>query len=139
MSGNENKKEVHVETAKMTLKSNGNPVVVSVPRVRETLMIKFTHYCNCKKCTGKSPGDKGYGYASDGTKTVSGTLAAPKGYPYGTSIAWTDPQGAKRNGVVHDRGGAIKGNRIDIWVASHDDAIRLGVYTVEAVVIKPNN
>jgi len=38
--------------------------------------VKITFYCNCKICTGKSPGDPGYGDTASGKKACKGTIAA---------------------------------------------------------------
>jgi RHS repeat-associated protein len=38
----------------------------------ELYNVKITHYCNCKKCTGKNPSDPGYG------KTKSGKTSLPR-------------------------------------------------------------
>lgn len=113
------------------------PAAPDTTATTTTLTVKFTHYCNCKTCCGKDSDDPAYGITADGSTAGTGTLAAPKKYPFGTTITWTDPQGNDHTGTVHDRGGAIKGNRIDIWVSSHAEALRLGTYTVDATITIP--
>ena len=80
---------------------------------------KITAYCSCSKCCGKSAS----GYTSSGTKATAGrTVAASSALPFGTRV--------KINGkqyVVEDRGGAIQGNRIDIYMNSHSQALAWGV------------
>lgn len=80
---------------------------------------KITAYCPCSKCCGKYAN----GYTSSGTKATAGrTVAAPSNLPFGTKL--------KINGktyVVEDRGGAIKGNRIDLYVNTHSEALAWGV------------
>lgn len=77
-----------------------------------------SYYCTCVECCGKTNGI-----------TASGTQLTP-----GRTIA-TDwnviPEGTKViiNGhlyVAEDKGGAIKGNKIDIAVGSHEEALNLG-------------
>lgn len=114
----------------------GNPPDVKADK-GTTKDTKFTHYCNCKICTGKSPGDPAYGVTTDGSTAGTGTLAAPKTYSFGTTVTWTDPQGGTHTGTIEDRGGKIKGNRIDIWVPTHAEAIKLGTYTVPATFTPP--
>ena len=113
------------------------PPATSPAPAPEVKTVKFTHYCNCKVCCGKSPGDAAYGITADGSTAAAGTLAAPKAYAFGTTVTWTDPKGNAHDGVIHDRGGAIKGNRIDIWVPTHAEALRLGTYTVDATFTTP--
>ena len=58
--------------------------------------------------------------------TAGRTIAAPPEIPFGTKISI--------NGhiyTVEDRGGAIKGNRIDIYFESHQEALDFGVQHIE--------
>ena len=79
---------------------------------------KITGYCSCSKCCGKSTGR-----TSSGTIATAGrTIAASAALPYGTKV--------NINGhtyTVEDRGGAIKGNKIDIYFSSHAQALAWGV------------
>ena len=83
---------------------------------------EITHYCTCPKCCGKW---------SDGI-TASGTVATenrtiatdPNVIPTGTEVL-IDGQVF----IAEDTGSAITGNRIDIFVASHDEAVNRGRIT----------
>ena len=79
---------------------------------------KITAYCPCSKCCGKSNG-----ITASGTKATAGrTVAASGKFALGTKL--------KINGhiyTVEDRGGAINGNKIDIFVNSHSEALAWGV------------
>lgn len=72
--------------------------------------------------------------AADGSRVYPGIAAAPRIYPFGTKME------IPGFGIVaiHDRGGAIKGNRLDIWVGSGDEglsrALGWGMRTVEVTV-----
>lgn len=80
---------------------------------------KVTAYCSCSKCCGSHAN----GYTSSGTKATAGrTVAAPSNLAYGTKLNING-----KTYVVEDRGGAIKGNRIDIYVNSHSEALAWGV------------
>lgn len=80
---------------------------------------KVTAYCSCVKCCGAHAN----GYTSSGTKATAGrTAAAPSNLAYGTKLNING-----KTYVVEDRGGAIKGNRIDIYVNSHSQALAWGV------------
>ena len=79
---------------------------------------KITAYCSCSKCCGKSTGR-----TASGTKATAGrTVAAPSNFAFGTKLSING-----KEYVVEDRGGAINGNRIDIYVSSHSAALRWGV------------
>lgn len=79
---------------------------------------KITAYCPCSKCCGKSNG-----ITASGTKATAGrTIAASSKFALGTKL--------NINGhiyTVEDRGGAINGNKIDIFVNSHSEALAWGV------------
>lgn len=83
---------------------------------------KITAYCGCAKCCGKTDG-----ITASGTHVTAGrTIAAPPEIPFGTKISI--------NGhiyTVEDRGGAIKGKRIDIYFDTHQAALDFGVQYIE--------
>jgi len=76
---------------------------------------------------------------ADGTKVKVGVVAAPPEYPFGTII----DIGGFGVGKVHDRGGAIKGNRFDIWVGRGDEglarALNWGKRTTSCTVYLPGS
>lgn len=80
---------------------------------------KITHYCPCEECCGKTDG-----ITYTGTTATEGRTIAvdPAVIPLGSEV--------NINGQVYiaeDIGGAIKGNRIDVFVNSHEEALELGV------------
>ena len=83
-----------------------------------TQVYKITAYCSCAKCCGKTTGR-----TAMGTKATAGrTVAASGKFAFGTKL--------NINGhvyTVEDRGGAINGNKIDIYVNSHAEALAWGV------------
>lgn len=85
----------------------------------------ITAYTAGPESTGKKPGDIGYGITASGTVVKENhTVAADWNIlPPGTQI---EIEGLPYIYTVEDRGGAIKGNRIDLYVADLDDAIRWG-------------
>lgn len=91
--------------------------------------IKFTAtaYCGCAKCCGKSTGKT----ASGTTATAGRTVAMSNSYSFGTKI---EIQGMGTY-IVEDRGGAIKGNRIDIFFSNHQKALDFGRKTVYLKVL----
>lgn len=87
-----------------------------------------TAYCGCSKCCGKSTG-----ITASGAKARQGvTVAMSSKYPFGTKVE------IKGMGtyIVQDRGGAINGNRIDIYFDSHSEALNFGRRTVYLRIVK---
>lgn len=68
---------------------------------------KITGYCSCSRCCGKSNG-----ITASGTKATAGrTIAADTSkYPFGTKMVIDG-----HTYTVEDRGGAISGERIDMY------------------------
>ena len=89
---------------------------------------KLTYYCSCEICC-----DVETGITATGTPVVEGQTIAvdPSVIPYGTKVII--------NGHVftaEDCGGAIKGNRIDVYVSDHDRANALGVNYADVYLMK---
>lgn len=81
---------------------------------------KITHYCSCEKCCGPWGGNTAWaGKLNPGVSIAVDPTVIPK-----LSWVYIDGYGMRR---AEDCGGAIKGNRIDMAVSSHEEAIRLGV------------
>lgn len=79
---------------------------------------KVTAYCPCAKCCGKASGR-----TASGTKATAGrTVAASSKFAFGTKLNI-----GGNTYTVEDRGGAINGNRIDIFVNTHAEALQWGV------------
>ena len=88
----------------------------------------ITAYCPCVRCCGKSDG-----ITASGVKAIEGiTAATDKSMPFGTKI-YIDGVGER---IVQDRGGAIKGNRIDLYFDSHQEALNFGRQTKEVTIMK---
>lgn len=84
--------------------------------------VTATGYCSCAACCGKSDG-----ITASGARAAWGTIAAPKTYAFGSRFTISGLSGTF---TVQDRGGAISGNRIDIWFPSHAEALKWGRRTV---------
>lgn len=89
----------------------------------------------------KKPTDKGYGITASGAKVKSWyTVAAGKAYPMGTVI-YIPAMKNKPNGgwfVVQDRGGAIKNNKLDIYMSTYNECIQFGRKNLECYIYVPN-
>ena len=102
---------------------------------------KLTAYCSCKKCCGKwainRPKDENGNeivYGSVGIRLIEGISVAvdPRVIPYKTDVVI--------NGdtyIAHDTGGAIKGNRIDVYFDDHQEARNFGVQYAEVFIAAP--
>ena len=92
-------------------------------------MYVITAYCPCVKCCGKTNG-----ITASGTKAEQGvTVAADTNkLPFGTKI-YIDGIGER---VVQDRGGAIKGNKIDLFFSDHQSALNFGRQTKQVTIMK---
>lgn len=86
---------------------------------------------------GKSPNSKGYGKTANGSKATAWyTVAAGKAYPMGTVI-YIPALKNKPNGgwfVVQDRGGAIKNNKLDIYMNTYNECISFGRKNLECYI-----
>ena len=83
---------------------------------------RVTAYCPCARCCGKFSD----GITASGTKADHPLVAAPPEIPFGTMVLV--PGYACDGWVpVEDRGGAIKGRRLDVFFGTHDEALEWGV------------
>ena len=87
---------------------------------------KITAYCPCAKCCGKTNGR-----TASGTRATAGrTVAASSKFAFGTKLNI-----GGHVYTVEDRGGAINGNKIDIFVNSHAEALQWGVRYLNVSVV----
>ena len=88
--------------------------------------VKVSHYCCCVKCCGK---DDGITYS--GVKATPGVTVAVDTsiIPLGSDVLVDYGDGVINYYRADDTGSAIKGNKLDLCVSSHQEAINLGVRT----------
>lgn len=88
----------------------------------------ITYYCACEKCC-----DVETGLTATGTQVAEGRTIAvdPSVIPYGTQVII-----GGHVFTAEDCGGAIKKNRIDIYVNSHEKALELGRNKAEVFLLK---
>lgn len=104
----------------------------------ESVEMVATAYDLSYESTGKNPGDKYFGLTASGTMARPGVVAVdPKVIPLGTKLyiesldSWPDYGFA----VAEDTGGAIKGNKIDLFMESHSTASRFGRRRVKVYIL----
>lgn len=94
-----------------------------------------TAYCSCEICCGEWALNRPNGivYTASGAEAVQGvTIAADWSiYPPGT-VLFVEGLGEM---IVQDRGGAISGQKIDVFFNNHEDALHFGRQEVRIKVI----
>ena len=114
-------------------------------------VVTVTGYCKCGKCCswhrnwffrpvfshGANKGKrKEVGITANGAKAKRGTIAADTSkYPFGT-IMYISGYGYGR---VEDRGGAIKGEHIDLFFRSHKEALQWGKRSMRIKIWLPES
>ena len=101
-----------------------------VPATSHSALFTVTHYCGCSKCCGNySDGSESVAYGASGKRLEALVSVAvdPSVIPLGTVLH--DAEG--RLYRAEDTGGAINGNRIDLFVGDHQEAINMGVREME--------
>ena len=121
------------DMAKMTL-----PKGIAKETIPQTVSLgefRLTAYCSCEKCCDgwakNRPLDKNGNeivYGSIGEELIEGISIAvdPKVIPYGTKVIIND-----NTYIAQDTGGAIKGNRIDIYHNDHQKAREFAIQYAE--------
>lgn len=113
--------------------SNANEEVSYEETVTGDLVkMECTGYCPCVICCGKTDGIT----ASGKVATPNHTVAAAAKYKFGTKMYIPYFKDAPNGGnfVVEDRGGAIQGNKIDIFFQTHQEALNFGRRTLDVYV-----
>ena len=107
------------------------PEPITEPQIISLGEYKLTAYCSCEKCCGQwatvRPIDKDGNpivYTANMSVAKQGvTVAADTNIlPFDTKILIDGHEY-----IVQDVGGAIKGNRIDVYFESHEEALQFGV------------
>ncbi|MHC4156990.1 MAG: 3D domain-containing protein [Planctomycetota bacterium] len=97
----------------------------------ETVQMRVTAYCPCSKCCGQYSD----GQTANGHKIRPGDtfVAADGRYTFGTQMlvpGYSSSQPVK----VLDRGGAIRGERLDVFFHTHQEALNWGVQYLQVRV-----
>ena len=107
---------------------------LSIPRNADGERLKYvgnykvTHYCACTICTW------GSGITASGKPVAEGMIAADWGVLPKDTKVYIKRGDTLVEKVVEDRGGAINGNIIDVYVPSHEKALQMGVYYADLYV-----
>lgn len=121
-------REEQIEVLEIILDHQEEPVA------KETYAGEFTvtYYCSCTECCGKTDGITASGTLAQEGITVAADWAM---LPPGTEI-FIEGIGFR---TVEDKGGAIKGNRLDVFMDSHDAALEAGIGQAKVYIIGGSN
>lgn len=109
-------------------------LLVPVTPTIKTIEMEVTAYCPCKKCCG--PLAQGITASGKRVNYNNGRfVAADRSIKFGTKLII--PGYAGSNPVeVTDRGGAIKGNKLDVYFHSHTEALKWGRQKLTVTVVE---
>lgn len=96
--------------------------------------VTVTHYCTCVECRGKDDG-----ITASGLMATPGVTAAvdPDVIPLGADVLVDYGDGEIQYYRADDTGSAVKGNHIDVCLASHEEAVQAGVTTATVWWVMP--
>ncbi|MBE7052945.1 MAG: DUF348 domain-containing protein [Ruminococcaceae bacterium] len=97
------------------------------------LVCHATAYCACSRCCGWSTG-----ITASGMRAQYGVIAVdPRVIPLGTKLYIETTDGSYIYGysIAADTGGAIKGNRVDLFFPTHGEALQFGRKTVNVYIM----
>lgn len=111
-----------------TIETNETEPTETTENEVKPITFKVTAYCPCEKCSDNWGRMTATGVIAKQGRTIA---VDPKYIPYGTEVIING-----NTYVAEDCGGAIKGNRVDIYFDSHQDALNFGVQYLEGVIVK---
>jgi len=99
----------------------------------QTVRMRVTAYCPCQKCCGKYSD----GVTACGHKICQGDsfVAADIRYPFGTEMIIPGYKNGETVEVL-DRGGVIRGDRLDVFFNYHHEALKWGVRYLDVKVCR---
>lgn len=108
---------------------------IELPGEWEIIEMRVTAYCPCPSCCGEySDGITACGYEIQPGDTF---VAADRRYSFDTEMLIPGYSNSRPVKVL-DRGGAIKGNRLDVFFATHEEALEWGVQYLEVNIRQKN-
>lgn len=108
-------------------------------RYSNVLEMRATAYTASYECTGKRPGDPGFGITYTGVPVRPGIVAVdPKVIPLGSRLYIEGIGDVPDYGyaLAADIGSAVKGNTIDLYKESMDEVKKWGVRKVRVYILK---
>lgn len=100
--------------------------------IEKEILMHSTAYTADYKSTGKSEGDRGYAITASGMTAQVGVVAVDTSViPFGTKL-YIEGYGYA---VAGDTGGAIKGNKVDVFLDTYEEAMAYGVKQVKVYIL----
>ena len=136
------KEEVVTEPIPQIIEKGSRDFIVTSrgnTRYKKVIEMTATAYDLSFQSTGKRPGDRYYGLTASGTKVRPGVVAVdPKVIPLGTKLYVQSLDGTKDYGfaIAEDKGGAIKGNKIDLFFETAQQVNQFGRRKVKVYILK---
>lgn len=133
---------VQEPVSKMIEKGSREQVVATSrgnARYKKAVEMTATAYTADYASTGKKPGDKYFGITASGTKARPGSVAVdPRVIPLGTKLYIESLDGTSDYGfaVAEDTGGAIKGNKVDLFFSTRGQCYSFGRRKVKVYVLE---
>lgn len=128
-------KLVEYGTAATVVTSRGDSV-----RYKRSIVMRATAYSANYADTGKKPGSPGFGITATGMRARRGVVAVdPRVIPLGTRLYIESMQrGVPDYGIAlaGDTGGAIKGNKIDLFFNTSREVDNWGVRNVKVYILE---
>jgi 3D (Asp-Asp-Asp) domain-containing protein len=109
-------------------------VAVIGPRVR-SIRMEVTAYCPCTKCCGENAQGitaSGRDVSYNNSRFVAADTAV---LPFHTKLVIPGYHGGATVEVI-DRGGAIKGNKLDLYFPTHEEALQWGRQWLDVSVVE---
>ena len=108
--------------------------VAPAARHYRTIRMEVTAYCPCPKCCGENAQGitaSGHDVSYNNSHFVA---ADTEVLPFGTKLVIPGYTGAPVE--VIDRGGAIKGNKLDVFFPTHEEALQWGRQFLDVTVVE---
>jgi 3D (Asp-Asp-Asp) domain-containing protein len=122
------------QTAEARVQVTPAPAPAVVLAKLRTIEMEVTAYCPCTKCCGPNA----QGITASG-KLVSHNegrfVAADRKFAFGTKLIIPGYAGGTTVEVL-DRGGAIKGNKLDVYYPTHAEALKWGRQKLTVTVVE---
>ena len=108
-------------------------------RYKKCIKMEATAYSACYEDTGKRPGDPDFGITASGMVAQRGVVAIdPRVIPFGTRLYIESLDNETKDygyAIAGDTGGAIKGNRIDLFFNTRDEVNNFGRRDVKVYIL----
>lgn len=108
--------------------TDARPVAELEAATGHSFEMEVTAYCPCEKCCGRWSD----GYFANGEEVSFPAIASDSKYPFGTRINVPGYGVAE----VKDRGGAIKGDKLDLYFPTHQAALNWGRRVLRCEVVR---